>query len=127
MVTVDCHSHVLIGTSELIEILPVLTLYFGNMKRKRRATIMATREEIEATYNYMDEVFRVSLGEHGDVTCALYNGDFTKTLKQAQQDKHDYILDAIHFNSGSRVLDIGCGWGPMLKAVKERGGLAIGL
>src|SRR5712691_9032914 len=88
---------------------------------------MATREQIEATYNYMDEVFRVSLGEHGDLTCALYNGDFSKTLQQAQQDKHDYILDAIHFNSGSRVLDIGCGWGPMLKAVKERGGLAIGL
>jgi len=88
---------------------------------------MATREEIEATYNYMDKVFRVSLGEHGDITCALYNGDFTKTLEQAQKDKHDYILDAIHFKSGVRVLDIGCGWGPMLKAVKERGGYAVGL
>ncbi|HYU74061.1 MAG TPA: class I SAM-dependent methyltransferase [Ktedonobacteraceae bacterium] len=88
---------------------------------------MATREQIEATYNYMDEVFRVSLGENGDLTCALYNGDFSKTLQQAQQDKHSYILDAIHFQSGSRVLDIGCGWGPILKAVKERGGQAIGL
>ena len=88
---------------------------------------MATREQIEATYNYMDEVFRVSLGEHGDLTCALYDGDFSKTLEQAQKDKHDYILDAIHFKAGSRVLDIGCGWGPMLKAVTERGGHAIGL
>jgi len=88
---------------------------------------MATRDQIEATYNYMDEVFRVSLGEHGDLTCALYHGDFSKTLEQAQQDKHDYILDAIHFQSGSQVLDIGCGWGPILKAVKERGGQAIGL
>src|ERR1700730_637447 len=96
-------------------------------RENEEATIMATREQIEATYNYMDEVFRVSLGEHGDLTCALYDGDFSKTLEQAQKDKHDYILDAIHFKAGSRVLDIGCGWGPMLKAVTERGGHAIGL
>jgi cyclopropane-fatty-acyl-phospholipid synthase len=75
----------------------------------------------------MDKVFRVSFGEHGDITCALYNGDFSKSLEQAQKDKHDSILDAIHFKPGVRVLDIGCGWGPMLKVVKEKGGQVIGL
>ena len=88
---------------------------------------MANQQEIEETYNYMDEVIRFSFGENADITCALYNGDFSKSLRQAQKDKHDYILDGIHFKPGSRVLDIGCGWGPMLKAVKERGGHAIGL
>src|SRR5947209_18404545 len=70
----------------------------------------------------MDEVIRVSFGENAEITCALYNGNFSKTLKQAQQDKHDYILDGIAFKPGARLLDIGCGWGPVLKAVKERGG-----
>lgn len=88
---------------------------------------MANQQEIEETYDFMDEVFRLSFGENADITCALYDGDFSKTLEQAQNDKHDYILDAIHFKVGSRVLDIGSGWGPMLKAVKERGGHAIGL
>ncbi|SRR6266496_3165764 len=88
---------------------------------------MANRQEIEETYNFMDEVIHVSFGEYADVTCALYNGDFSKTLAQAQRDKHDYILKAIHFKEGARVLDIGSGWGPMLKAVEERGGYAIGL
>ena len=41
---------------------------------------MATQQEMEATYNYMDEIFRLSLGETGDLTCAMYNGDFSKTL-----------------------------------------------
>ncbi len=88
---------------------------------------MATQEDIEATYDYMDEVFRLSFGDHGDITCALYNGDFSKTLGQAQDDKHDYILQSLNFKAGSKVLDIGCGWGPILKAVQERGGQAIGL
>jgi cyclopropane-fatty-acyl-phospholipid synthase len=88
---------------------------------------MANQQDIVDTYDYMDELFRFTIGEHGDVTCALYNGDFSKSLAQAQQEKHDYIFNAIHFKAGARVLDIGCGWGPMLKAVKERGGHAIGL
>ncbi len=88
---------------------------------------MATRQQMDTTYNYMDEIFRLSLGETADITCALYNGDFSKTLEQAQRDKHDYILDAIHFRAGSRLLDIGCGWGPMLEVAKKRGGHGIGL
>ena len=88
---------------------------------------MANQQEIEETYNFMDEIIRVSFGEYADVTCALYNGDFSKTLAQAQKDKHDYILQAIGFKEGARVLDIGSGWGPMLQAVEERGGHAIGL
>ncbi len=88
---------------------------------------MANQQEIEETYNFMDEIIRVSFGENADVTCAPYNSDFSKTLKQAQKDKHDYILNALNFKAGSRVLDIGCGWGPILKAVKAKGGHAIGL
>jgi cyclopropane-fatty-acyl-phospholipid synthase len=88
---------------------------------------MANKQDIEETYDYMDVIFRSTMGENGDITCALYNGDFSKSLEQAQKDKHVYILDAIRFKPGSRVLDIGCGWGPILKAVTERGGHAVGL
>src|SRR5437016_5280263 len=88
---------------------------------------MATKEDINRTYNYLDNIFRLKFGPHADMSCALYNGDFSKTLQQAQRDKHNFILDAIHCGRGSRILDIGCGHGPMLDAVAERGGHAIGL
>ncbi len=88
---------------------------------------MANRQEIEETYNFMDEIFPLSFGENADLTCAMYNADFSKTLQQAQKDKHDYILKGINFKAGARVLDIGCGFGPVLKVVKERGGHGIGL
>ncbi|HEY4526450.1 MAG TPA: class I SAM-dependent methyltransferase [Candidatus Paceibacterota bacterium] len=88
---------------------------------------MATQKEIEATYDYMDDIFRMSLGNHADITNAMYNGDFSLTLEQAQEAKHDYILEGINFKKGDRILDIGCGWGPMLKVIKNQGGEGIGL
>jgi cyclopropane-fatty-acyl-phospholipid synthase len=88
---------------------------------------MATREQIEETYNYMDEVWRLSFGPHPDLSCAYFNGDFSKTLEQAQRDKHDFILDSLNVGTGARVLDIGCGWGPLLNVIRERGGKGIGI
>ncbi len=88
---------------------------------------MATQHEMEATYNYMDEIFRLSLGETGDCSGAMYNGDFGKNVIQAQADKHNYVLDALNLHAGSRMLDIGCGWGAMLAAIKKREGDGVGL
>ena len=88
---------------------------------------MATQKQINQTYNYMDEIIRLSLGETPDFSCAMYNGDLSKTLEQAQAAKHDYILSGIRFQPGHRVLDIGCGWGPVLQAVRQGGGRGIGL
>lgn len=88
---------------------------------------MATREQIEATYNYMDELWRLSLGDHADITAAFFDGDFRKSLDQAQADKYDWILSSTGFRAGNRVLDIGCGWGGLLLAVRKRGGIGKGL
>lgn len=88
---------------------------------------MANQKEIEEAYDYMDELFRESLGDHADYSNALYNGNFSLTLKEAQQAKHEYILKSLNFKKGDKILDIGSGWGPMLKEVKDRGGIEVGL
>ena len=88
---------------------------------------MATGPQIEETFNYMDEIFRESFGDHADLTCALFDGDFGKTLEQAQRDKHTLILDGLGVGSGSRVLDVGCGWGPLLAAIAKRGARGVGI
>lgn len=88
---------------------------------------MASQKQIEQIYDVFSEKLRIDLGENFDFTCAFYNGDYSKTLKQAQEDKHEYILKNIAFKKGMRVLDIGCGWGPILKAVEEKGGKAVGI
>lgn len=88
---------------------------------------MASQKDIEKIYDVFSETLRRSLGEHFDFTCAFYNGDYSKTLEQAQKDKHEYILKNIRFRKGMKVLDIGCGWGPMLKVIQEKGGKAVGI
>jgi cyclopropane-fatty-acyl-phospholipid synthase len=47
---------------------------------------MATRNEIEATYTYMDSLWRALLGDGADITCELFDGDYSKSLEQAQRD-----------------------------------------
>jgi cyclopropane-fatty-acyl-phospholipid synthase len=88
---------------------------------------VASRNDIERTYDYMDEILRLRLGEFPDLSCAYYNGDYSLTLEEAQKAKHNYVLDSICFDPSMRVLDIGCGWGPMLLAIQDRSGYALGI
>ena len=75
----------------------------------------------------MDEIFRLTFGDHADITCALYDGDGTKSLERAQGDKHAYILRSLGFRPGGRILDVGCGWGPLLDAIRRGDGVGVGL
>jgi cyclopropane-fatty-acyl-phospholipid synthase len=88
---------------------------------------MANQAEIQATYDWMDRIHRLRLGDHADITCAFFDGDFSKTLDQAQRDKHAWVLQGIGFKPGMRILDVGCGWGPMLRYITAQGGTAVGL
>jgi cyclopropane-fatty-acyl-phospholipid synthase len=88
---------------------------------------MADRDDLEFTYSLIDRMFRLSLGELADFSNAKYDGDFSLTLEQAQRRKHEYVAAQIGICPGRRVLDLGCGWGPLLDAVRRRGGRGVGV
>jgi cyclopropane-fatty-acyl-phospholipid synthase len=88
---------------------------------------MADRNDLEFTYSLIDRMFRLSLGEMADFSGAKYDGDFSLTLEQAQARKHEYVADEIGIGPGRRVLDLGCGWGPLLDFVRRRGGTGVGV
>ncbi|HMP07012.1 MAG TPA: class I SAM-dependent methyltransferase, partial [Lacipirellulaceae bacterium] len=50
-----------------------------------------------------------------------------KAEQAAQQRQADYLLDQVGCRRGSRLLDIGCGYGRLLDAAAARGADAIGL
>src|SRR5882724_11893669 len=88
---------------------------------------MATRSDLDFTYSLIDRIFRLSLGELADFSGAKYDGDFSLTLEQAQQRKHDYVAQQIGLGPGARMLDLGCGWGPLLAFARDQGAAGIGV
>lgn len=88
---------------------------------------MASRREMDFAYSLIDRMFRLSIGESADFSGAKYDGDFTLTLEQAQRRKHEYVGRVLDLQPGDRVLDMGCGWGAMLRYLEERGCEAIGM
>jgi cyclopropane-fatty-acyl-phospholipid synthase len=88
---------------------------------------MADRDDLEFTYSLIDRIFRLSLGELADFSAAKYDGDFTLSLEDAQRRKHAYVAEQIGIEPRRRVLDLGCGWGPLLDFVRTRGATGVGV
>jgi cyclopropane-fatty-acyl-phospholipid synthase len=88
---------------------------------------VADRNDLEFTYSLIDRVFRASLGELADFSGAKYDGDFSMSLEEAQRRKHEYVAEQIGIEPGRRVLDLGCGWGPLLDFIRRRGANGVGV
>jgi cyclopropane-fatty-acyl-phospholipid synthase len=88
---------------------------------------MASRADLDFTYSLIDRIFRLSLGELADFSGAKYDGDFSLTLEEAQNRKHEYVAEQIGIEPGRRVLDLGCGWGPLLNFIRECGADGVGV
>lgn len=88
---------------------------------------MADQKDLDYCYSLIDRIFRMSMGETGDFSGAMYNGDFCLSLEQAQERKYEFISANLNIKEGSRVLDMGCGWGPFLHFIRSMGGVGTGL
>lgn len=88
---------------------------------------MAGKNDIDFTYTRLDQVFRLSIGEMADFSGARYNGDFSLSLEQAQEAKHKFMAEQLGIGKGTKVLDMGCGWGPFLEYIRKLGAIGTGL
>jgi len=88
---------------------------------------MADQRDIDIHYTFVDRAWRLGVGQTADYTNALFDGDFSLSLEEAQRRKHEFIYRSLNLRPGSRVLDMGCGWGPLLAFFREKGVEGIGL
>ncbi len=67
------------------------------------------------------------LGPSMAYTCAVYPTP-ESTLEQAQEEKFDLVCRKLDLQPGQRLLDVGCGWGGMVRhAVTHYGVTAVGV
>ena len=78
--------------------------------------------EISGSPIRSSSVCGLSLGELADSSGAKDDGDFSLSLEEAQRQQHLYIAEHVGIGPGTRVLDLGCGWGPLLNFIRDRGG-----
>ena len=89
-----------------------------------RNTLRGSRKNIEAHYDLSNELFEAFLDETLSYSSALFDRSRPLTeqsLEEAQRAKVEAILDRADVASGSRVLEIGTGWGSLAIAAARRG------
>ncbi len=88
-------------------------------------TLDGARKNIEAHYDLSNDMFRQFLDETLSYSSALFDtlepAPALPDLERAQLHKTDAILDSAGVVEGSRVLEIGTGWGSLAIRAAERG------
>jgi cyclopropane-fatty-acyl-phospholipid synthase len=78
-------------------------------------------------YDVSNTFYEWVLGPSMAYTCACYPRE-DATLEEAQAYKHDLVARKLGLTSGMRLLDVGCGWGGMVRhAAREYGVKALGV
>ena len=78
-------------------------------------------------YDVSNRFYELVLGPSMTYTCACFPND-DATLEQAQAYKYDLVCRKLGLQPGMRLLDVGCGWGGMVRhAVREYGVTALGV
>ncbi|MFJ4675520.1 MULTISPECIES: class I SAM-dependent methyltransferase [unclassified Kitasatospora] len=72
------------------------------------------RAVISHHYDLSNEFYALLLGPAMAYSCAYYTSD-DQSLEAAQQAKFDLICRKLDLRPGTRLLDVGCGWGALAR------------
>ena len=84
-------------------------------------------EAIHHHYDVSNRFYEMVLGPSMTYTCACFPTE-DASLEEAQAHKYDLVCRKLDLQPGQRLLDVGCGWGGMVRhAVKNYGVTALGV
>ena len=94
--------------------------YVRHQPRSERNTRAGARTNIHRHYDLSNDLFACFLDETMTYSCARF-GDAGGSLADGQRRKIDTLLDAVGVGLGTRVLEIGTGWGELAVRAARRG------
>jgi cyclopropane-fatty-acyl-phospholipid synthase len=83
-------------------------------------------EAIHHHYDVSNTFYEWVLGPSMTYTCACYPHPGA-SLDEAQENKYRLVFEKLRLKPGDRLLDVGCGWGGMVRYAARRGVRAIGV
>ena len=84
-----------------------------------------SKKNIHAHYDLGNAFYGLWLDGSMNYSSAWFDGDLARPLKQAQQAKVHRALQFANVKPGSRVLEIGCGWGALAEAATTQIGASV--
>ncbi|MHA7276251.1 class I SAM-dependent methyltransferase [Arthrobacter sp. HLT1-21] len=107
-------------------------LYLPKPPRKERNTKVNTRSNIARHYDLSNDLFKLFLDDTMSYSSALFDANGPQLLDarwdelpEAQQRKVDRLLDQADVGVGTRVLEIGTGWGELAIRAARRGATVV--
>ncbi|PKW25461.1 class I SAM-dependent methyltransferase [Phycicoccus duodecadis] len=91
-----------------------------------RHSLTRDAEAIHHHYDVSNRFYELVLGPSMAYTCACYPSA-SATLEEAQENKYRLVFDKLGLQAGDRLLDIGCGWGGMVRYAARRGVSVLGV
>ena len=91
-----------------------------------RHSVTRDADAIHRHYDVSNRFYEMVLGPSMTYTCACYPTP-DATLEEAQENKYRLVFDKLGLSAGDRLLDIGCGWGGMVRYAARRGVSVLGV
>ena len=77
-----------------------------------------SKKNISSHYDLGNEFFSIWLDKTLTYSCGIFKSD-DETLEKAQINKYNQLIDLIKPKPGSKILEIGCGWGGFAEQIAK--------
>ena len=95
--------------------------------RGRKHSLDRDKAAIAYHYDVSNEFYELWLDRELVYSCAYFK-DGVQSLDAAQLAKLDHICRKLRLKAGERLIDVGCGWGSLVRfAAREYGAKAVGI